>query len=213
VTHRSTSTQQAVTRVARRPGRPKGSGLRTDRDRLLAAAIRAIREHGPEATMDHVAAEASVSKPIVYRTVGDKAAITIALSEWLIDQIASATGAAQAEVVEPRAQFRAATRAYLATIEEHRNVFLFVNRGEHSTDLFGRLVERSAHPLIEVFASVREQGHHDLGAARSWAYAIVGALQVAATMWQRDRFRDLDELADDLTRLVWDGLGDALTSG
>lgn len=40
---------------------------------LLAAAERAIAAIGPDVTMDQIAAEADVTKPILHRTVGDKA--------------------------------------------------------------------------------------------------------------------------------------------
>lgn len=193
----------------RRPGRPKGSTLVANREQLIDAAVRAVGKGGPAATMDDVANEADVSKPIVYRHIGDKAALTLALSEWLIDQIESATANAQANMNAPRQRFRAAIHAYLATIDEHRNVFLFVNTGGHTDDLFGRLVERSARGLVEVFEALRRSAGLDGAGARAWAYAIIGSLQVVATMWQRDRFQDLDPLADDLTRLMWDGLGAA----
>jgi AcrR family transcriptional regulator len=157
--------------------------------------------------MDDVAGEARVSKPIVYRYIGDKAALTLALSEWLIDQIERATSSAQATVVDPREQFRVAVHAYLATIDEHRNVFLFVNAGGHTSDLFGRLVDRSARGLVELFESLRLLAGLDAAGARSWAYSIIGSLQVVATMWQRDGYRQLDSLTDDLTRMMWDGLG------
>lgn len=193
----------------RRPGRPKGSRLVANREQLIDAAVRAVRNGGPTATMDDVANEANVSKPIVYRQIGDKAALTLALSEWLIDQIEAATTNAQAHVVDPRQRFRLAIRAYLATIDEHRNVFLFVNTGGHTSELFGRLVDRSARGLVELFEELRRLAGLDPGGARAWAYSIIGSLQVVATMWQRDRFQELDPLADDLTRLMWDGLGAA----
>lgn len=200
----------ALAPESRRPGRPRGGRLLVERSQLLEAAIRAVTRLGPDATMDDVAAEASVTKPVVYRTVGDKAALTVALSEWLIDRIDSATREAQAVLNSPRAQFRSSVHAYLSTIARHRNVFLFVNMGEPATDLFRRLVDRSALGMVERFGPLRTRVGLDAGGARTWSYAVVGALQVAATMWQADEYCTLDVLADDLTTLVWDGLGPTL---
>ena len=59
----------------RGPGRPKGGQVVADRTQLLDAAAEAIRTQGPDATMDDIAAGASVTKPILYRTIGDKAAL------------------------------------------------------------------------------------------------------------------------------------------
>nr|MBO2503962.1 TetR family transcriptional regulator [Thermoanaerobacterales bacterium] len=51
-----------------RPGRPRGP--RRDRSErraeLLDAAERAIRRTGPKASMDEIAAEAGITKPILY---------------------------------------------------------------------------------------------------------------------------------------------------
>lgn len=193
----------------RRRGRPPATGLVADRGQVLAAAMRAIRVHGPDTTMDEIAAEATVTKPIVYRMVGDRAALTVALSEWLIDQIDLATTAARDGIEEPRAQFRASIRAYLGAVQEHTELFQFVNGGQPPA-LYRQLVERSARSMVELFGAARLAVGLEPAGARTWAYALVGGLQTVTTMWQRDRFGDLDAVSDDLTRLMWDGLGTTL---
>ena len=40
------------------------------REQLLDAAERAVRSAGPQVTMEAIAAEANVTKPILYRGVG-----------------------------------------------------------------------------------------------------------------------------------------------
>ena len=156
--------------------------------------------------MEDIAAEAAVSKPIVYRMVGDRAALTVALSEWLIDRIDSATTDAREGIEAPRDQFRASIRAYLGIVQEHADVFEFVNGG-HSTELYQRLVERSARSMVELFAEARRAVGLDDQGARTWAYSLVGALQTVTTMWHRDRFGELEAVSEDVTRLMWDGLG------
>ena len=42
--------------------------------------------------------------------------------------------------------------------------------------------------------------------AGAWAYAVVGAIQVAAMMWLRDGYGDPNDIADHLTQLMWPGL-------
>jgi AcrR family transcriptional regulator len=177
---------------------------------LVQHAIRAVEAHGPDVTMDDIAAEASVTKPVVYRMIGDKAALTIVLSEWLIDRIDEATGAMRRGGGPPRDQFRDSVRAYLHTIDQHRNVFLFVNAGEPSSALFAQLVDRSAQSMIELFGAIRGRAGLDVVGARTWAYAMIGALQVVGTMWQTEQYCDLDDVADHLTGLAWDGIGAAI---
>ena len=62
------------------------------REQLLDAAERVIAEQGPDATMEEIAAAATVTKPILYRAVGDRAALVNALSEAMIDRISTAIG-------------------------------------------------------------------------------------------------------------------------
>ena len=79
-----------------------------DREQLLAAAERAIARYGPDLTMDEIAAEATVTKPILYRTIGDRAALVTALSEAMIDRITAAIGETLTGETEPVDQFGAA---------------------------------------------------------------------------------------------------------
>ena len=205
VSNRSAPT---ATRSQRRPGRPKGGGVLADRTQLLAAAERAIRADGPDLTMAELAAAATVSKPILYRTVGDRDALVFALSEALVDRISIAVDAATEAAPSPHGEFAAAVRGYLAAVDVDRNLFLFVNAGGHHTDQLRRLVDRSAAQMIEQFDAMHTVRGKDPAAARTWAHAIVGALQISTMMWLRDEYCDIDTLADQLTQLIWPGIRD-----
>lgn len=160
--------------------------------------------------MDEIAAGASVTKPILYRTVGDRAALVAALSESLIDQIDRSVSTATSAATEPAAAFEAAIRGYVQAVRADRNVFLFVNSAAPGTDQFRRLVDRSAASMISVFSTARANVGLDPDGARTWAWAIVGALQFVTTMWLRDPDGDLDALAHDVSQLLWSGLGPTL---
>lgn len=178
-----------------------------DREQLLTAATKAIREGGPDVTMVDIAAAATVTKPILYRTIGDKEALTNALSEMLIDRVNAAVGERLGSGGgEPRDEFRSAVRGYLSAIDADRNLFLFVNSGSHDTGVVQRLVDRSAQQLIESFTVSRDAGGLDDAAARTWSYAIIGAFQIVSLMWLRDDYCEIDTLADDLTQLLWPGV-------
>ena len=68
---------------ARRPGRPRGAQQdpAERRANLLSAAEAAIREHGPDASMEQIAERADVSKATLYDNFDGKAGLTEALLE------------------------------------------------------------------------------------------------------------------------------------
>ena len=194
----------------RGPGRPKGGQVVADRTQLLEAAADVIRAQGQDATMDDIAAGASVTKPILYRTIGDRAALVEALSESLIDQIDRSVNTASVSVTDPVASFEAAIRGYLMAVDADRNLFLFVNSASPGTEPYRRLVDRSAASMVTVFSTARANIGLDPDGATTWAWAIVGALQMVTTMWLRDDDRDLDALVRDVSQLLWSGLGPTL---
>ena len=51
------------------------------RETLLQAAQRAIHRGGPQVSMDDIAAEAGITKPIVYRHFGDRRGLAVALRD------------------------------------------------------------------------------------------------------------------------------------
>ncbi|MFK8025621.1 MAG: TetR/AcrR family transcriptional regulator [Ilumatobacter sp.] len=199
-------TTRAAPAQRRRPGRPQGKQVVADRAQLLAAAARSINASGPTVTLDDIAAEAGVTKPILYRTVGDKAALVTALSELLIDGIDAAVKRATSTPTTPRQDFEAAVRGYLTAVDADRNIYLFVNAGDRSTEQLRRLVDRSAQQLLELFSPARAAAGLDQSAARTWAYAVIGAFQTVTTMWLGDEYCDRDIVARDLTDLLWPGV-------
>lgn len=177
-----------------------------DREQLLAAAVQVIRADGPDVTMDDIAAAADVSKPILYRTIGDKDAFIAALSDSFVDRLDAAVASSTVRGVDPRAGFEQAIHACLQTIDDDRNLFLFVNGGGQGAESFRRLVERSARQMVDTFTAVHRAGGRDPAPARTWSYAMVGAIQIVATMWLHDEYADLDDVANHLTELMWPGV-------
>lgn len=199
------SQRSANADAARRgPGRPKGGQVLASRQQLLDAAASVIAERGPDATMEEIAAAATVTKPILYRTIGDRAALVNALSESMIDRITTAIGDALSGHTEPRAQFEAAVRGYLRAVDADRNLFLFVNTGRQELDELRRLVDRSATLMIDLFTAA--PGVQEPATARTWAYSILGALQIVTVMWLGSDDSDRDTVAADLTALLWPGI-------
>ena len=56
------------------------------RTRLLDACIAAIRRVGPDASVDEMAAEAGVCKPVLYAEFGDKYGIADAIAVEIVER-------------------------------------------------------------------------------------------------------------------------------
>src|SRR3982751_4109676 len=59
----------------------------TRRAELVAAAVAAIDEHGPGASIAEIAASAGVSKPVLYRYFTDKDDLYRAVGKWGADHV------------------------------------------------------------------------------------------------------------------------------
>lgn len=189
--------------------------VRADRAQLLAAAQRAIADIGPDATMDQIAAEAGVTKPILYRTIGDKAALVDSLSDLLVERIGQAVDAAIVNSTDPELAFAASIRAHLEAVDADRNLYLFVNgTGQRSAPLRAR-IDRAAAPLVEVFSNSQKLPNTD-PSATVWGHAVVGALQTVTLMWlegEGEPRRAIDDTAADVAALFWPGVSVILGVG
>jgi AcrR family transcriptional regulator len=186
-----------------RRGRPRIA----DRERLLDAAERAIRRAGPHVSLERIASEAGVTKPVLFAHVGDRRALVHALTERLLGRIEVAVQAALAAGGEGRAALERVIAAQLGEVEADRHVYAVVNSdgaGE-STLAFAR---RAAAPLIAGIAAARARAGQDASPAEPWGYAIIGMLHMVGLWWLAEPKRKLDRprLAAQLTELLWSGL-------
>jgi len=210
MTAQATNAAVVTTPTGRRPGRPRGGRVLADRAQLLEAAERLIRAEGADVTMQAIAAEATVTKPILYRSVGDKDALVAALAERLVDRINAAAAAAMAKASSPRDGLRGLVGACMDVVDADPNLYLFVTAGGSNDDRLSqalRLADRSAVPMAAQLAAQRAAAGLDPRVALTWAYGVIGALQLVSLWWLRDRSSSSDELADRLTELLWSGLG------
>lgn len=210
VTGRSMSQTVAMTRsMTRRPGRPVGGQLDITSQAVLDAAERVILRDGAGASIDAVAAEAGITKPIVYARVGSRADLATALAQRLAERLVVAVSAAMSGQSFSRSALRTFVEANLVTVAANRELFLYVTGGSTDQTSLGRLslASTSTEPLASVLAAWRAPGELDPDVARSWAYGIVGMLQMASLWVIGDPSRDPREVADHLAALLWSGLG------
>lgn len=173
------------------------------RQELLDAADRVIRREGPEASMAAIAAEAGITKPILYRHFGDKSGLYQALAERhtriVIDLLRPEFAKAMAD---PRVRARATISAYLDTISANPNLYRF---------LFHRASAEDSRTHTQMAAIVRSVGE-ELGAvlgeggvadplrAQVLGHAFVGMVQAIGDWWlenpRLDRATVVDSLVD-----------------
>jgi AcrR family transcriptional regulator len=185
------------------------------RDQLLAAAERAIARHGPQVSMEAVAAEAGVSKPIVYRHFGDKSGLARAVGRRFASALLTDLKATLAAYPDPYPRTAAAIELFLRHIDEAPQTYRFLTRGSaegtpavgDAVDAFMRLL---GDDLAEFLASVNEdQGERRRAELLTWSHAIIGLVRSATDLWLDRRHVDRAELVRQLTEMLWSGLRDA----
>jgi AcrR family transcriptional regulator len=199
---------------AGRIGRPRGPRRSRDERRaeLLDAAERAIRRIGPQASMDELAAEAGITKPILYSHFGDKAGMAAALTERVAAELDRTLVASMSKVQSPEQVVSSTIDAFCSFVETETELYHFLwYAAMNQTDRSGAklLIAGFADQIAFTLGSALRQVGEDSGAAEPWAYAIVGMTLTAGEWWLARRTMTRDDLVSYLTQLLWGGLAGA----
>jgi len=197
-------------------GRPPGPAPdpQARRDELLDAAVRTIRHYGPNASMDEIAAEAGLTKPILYATFGDKAGLAGALAQrYLGDMLprvlAAFVGPPGAAQAEPREMVRSAIDVFIGFVDDDPKVYRFLVRGV-STDersfIEQHLITEFGLRLAQVLRTALRSAGVDSGPAELWSFSILGTVLAGAEWWQARPSMSRADVVDYLTAFVWGGL-------
>lgn len=180
------------------------TGVRTTRrEALLDAADRAVARDGPVTSMAAVAAEAGITKPILYRHFGDKGGLVAALAERHTARLMLALQTALAAEGSRRQRLERTIDAYLAAIEAAPQLYRFLLRPEGT--VAPEQVRAFARGLADLLATglAAELGQPAAGTReRAWAHGIVGMVQTAGDWWLDDRPCPRQQLAAELTELL-----------
>lgn len=188
------------------------------RQELLDAADRAIRKGGPSVSMDEIAAEAGVTKPILYRHFGDKAGLSHALGERYLELLIGHLREALAKQSDPVGRISATIEAYLYFAEREPQIYRFVIQ-ETIAELAESLAERRQGSAAsssflrgiasEITGVLREEATQ-LGVptpfAEEWAHGIVGMVYLAGDWWLERQHMPRARLVESLTSLLVGGL-------
>ncbi|GAA3261593.1 TetR/AcrR family transcriptional regulator [Nonomuraea helvata] len=188
------------------------SGRDPDRRRvLLDAADRVILTQGPEVSMAAIAAEAGITKPILYRHFGDKSGLYQALADRHVRTVIAQL---RPELAAPGADLRSRARrtigVYLDLISANRNLYRF---------LFHRASSEDSRIRSHMTALVRGLGE-ELGGllvaervvteptkAQVIGHAFVGMVQTTCDWWLEHPEVDRAEVVEGLVDVVAAALG------
>lgn len=197
----------------RRPGRPAGrttaDGVIADRETLLTAAERLIRRQGSGVSLDAIATAAGVTKPILYRGVGDRYALVNALAERLAARMADHVTRLVAQATSAPDALRLLVGGYLDNAARDRHLYLYVTAGGASEDRVQQpllLADRTADQFAQRIAAYRAARGADPAVATVWAYGLIGALHFVTLWWLRDQATDIDVVIDRIAALLWSGV-------
>ncbi|WP_371581971.1 TetR family transcriptional regulator [Streptomyces sp. NBC_01314] len=193
------------------------------RRELLEAADKVVLRDGPGASMNAIAAEAGITKPILYRHFGDKSGLYAALAQRHTDALLDALRAALDAPAARRERVEATLDTYLAAIEARPQVYRFLMHpaevgqpgeqprdqsfdvGKHSAPLLRRMGEE----LGKVIEDRLDLGPDSHRLARVWGHGIVGMMHAAGDWWLGERPCTRQELVRCLADLLWGRLAAA----
>ncbi len=185
------------------------AGRSAKREQLLEAAIAVVRREGPGASMDEIAREAGITKPIIYRAFGDREGLTAAIADRFADELA-ATLAEQMtrEDTTYREAVSLTIDAYLAFIERDPKIVRFLVSRDFGdpNNATPRLIQKICALVASSIHEELRTNKLDTGVAEPWAYAIVGAVHLAGDRWLENKTMTRSSLTEYLTALVWDGM-------
>lgn len=216
---------QSVKRGAVPPGDEREDGRKkrwrahreARRAQMVQAAVRAIHAYGTNVSMEDIAAQAGVSKPVLYRHFTDQADLYVAVGQQAAAALVSEITDELEHEREPRAHVAAVIDAYLRAIERDAELYRFVVRRSFAD----RPVEKDpvadyttlvATELTRVFGERLRAAGVDSGGAEPWGRGVVGLVQSAGDWWLDSRSMSRASLTEYLTMLIWNGFSGILAS-
>jgi AcrR family transcriptional regulator len=183
------------------------------RAEFVEAAMRAIAAHGPGFGMDEVAAEAGVSKPVLYRHFADKADLLVELgnrvTSILLERLLPAINSRQGTV----SRIRTAVDAFFSVLEEHTDLYWVFARGAPigrgtgadpiSADPISVDKQLIASALATLLGDHLREFGVDSGGAEPWAHGIVGLVQNVGEWWLERRTMSREAVVEYLTQMIW----------
>ena len=174
--------------------------------------MEAVRRTGPDFAVDDVARSAGVSKTVIYRYFTDKDELVDAVLQRISDTVLlpRLIGEIVREHPDDRAALRAVIAAFVSLIEDEPELyrFAYAHTGRSGrADLVAATEHRIADALAALFAERLTVAGQPSGTASTWAYGVVGMVQLTSHWWATTRQVPATELVEQLVALADGGLG------
>jgi len=197
-------------RVGRPPGpRPDEAARRAE---LLDAAARAIRRLGSSASMDEIAAEADVTKPVLYAHFKDKAGLATALSERFASDLVPGVLGAFGKEIPATEMVHEAIDTFIGWVVREPELYRFLVRGVAGgvTSFVDQdLVNAFGTQLSQILGTGLRNAGADSGPAELWSFSILASVFAGAEWWLERKTMSRTDLVDYLSTLVWTGASQA----
>jgi len=179
------------------------------REQLLDIGRRLFAERGLDGTsIEEIAAQAGVSKPVVYEHFGGKEGLYAVVVDREVERFLS-MGTRLLEGEDTMAKFELAAVQLLRYIQENSDGFRILVRDSNPTSgsgTFASLISDIASQVEYILGDVLEKRGYDPALAPVYAQMLVGMVASAGQWWLDARKPGLEEMAAHLVNLAWNGL-------
>ena len=173
----------------------------------MESTIDAIRQRGPDQSLEELAASAGVSKPVLYDAFGGRAGLADAIAVVLARQVEHAVFERVGPGVDLDGILHAIVSVLVELIDEDHHVYAFVVRTLRADErrfldnALVRVLHDRATDLVQTFAP--DIADTDLHLLVDGVYGFVWA---TVESWQEDRVTDRDHLVELLSTVIRAGL-------
>ena len=180
------------------------------REQLIDIGRRLFAERGFEGTsIEEIAAQADVSKPVVYEHFGGKEGLYAVVVDREVERLLTMATTLLVDGGNTREKFEAAAVALFRYIDDNADGFRILVRDSSpgsSTGTYGTLLSDIAGQVEYILADYLKSRGHDPKLAPLYAQMLVGMVAFAGQWWLDARKPKLEEVAASLIDLAWNGL-------
>jgi AcrR family transcriptional regulator len=179
------------------------------REQLLNIGRRLFAERGLDGTsIEEIAAQAGVSKPVVYEHFGGKEGLYAVVVDREVGRfLEMATRLLEGEDHMPK--FEVAAVSLLRYIQDNADGFRILVRDSNPTSgsgTFASLISDVASQVEYILGDVLQARGYDPKLAPMYAQMLVGMVAFTGQWWLDARKPDLEDVAAHLVNLAWNGL-------
>jgi AcrR family transcriptional regulator len=179
------------------------------RQQLLDIGRRLFAERGFEGTsIEEIAAQAGVSKPVVYEHFGGKEGLYAVVVDREVERLTTIT-MTLLDGKQSRPKFEAAAVTLLRYIEDNADGFRILVRDSSpgaTTGTYGTLLSDIAGQVEYIMADFLKSRGRDPKLAPMYSQMLVGMVAFTGQWWLDARKPKLEEVAAHLVNLAWNGL-------